>query len=328
VSDRRRRGRVAIGRKHYALAIDRARHVGETVAAVIAATEARLDVRRRCRVDWEPLPATERPLAARKAGAPQVHADAAGNVEHENRITAGDPDAAFAKAFKVVRQRMVSQRLCGVPMEGRATLAAPDSTTGGLVVWATTQAPHGFRNGLATLLGLDQNQIRVIAPEVGGGRRFRRLPEDAALAAMAVLPDAPKVETRGAHGGDHPGGPRHRRGGALERTAPSAACIHVLADIGAYLIFTFIPDLALMMGVGVTSSPTSISARRASSPTTPVAAYRGAGREGSTTSSDRRRGRAQARHDARAVRRKNCRARRLPVHDKRPALRQRRARPP
>ena len=194
-------GESSIGRKHYPLAIDRVRHVGEAVAAVIATTEAlAVDGAADVVVDWEPLPAVSDPLEARKPGVPQIHADAPNNVEHENRIAAGDADKAFASAYKVVRQRMVSQRLCGVPLEGRATVAAPDASTGGLVVWATTQAPHGFRNALATILGLEQNQIRVIAPEVGGGFgvKFGVYPEDAALATMAKVYRLPLrwVETR------------------------------------------------------------------------------------------------------------------------------------
>src|ERR671935_16209 len=73
-----------------------------------------------------PLPAVTDSFAALADGAPQLFDDAPRNVEHENTIRAGDPDAAFARARRVVRQRMVSQRLCGVPMEPRATLAAPD----------------------------------------------------------------------------------------------------------------------------------------------------------------------------------------------------------
>ena len=226
------------------------------------------------------------PLEARKPGAPQVHADAPGNVEHENRITAGETDAAFARAFKVVRQRMVSQRLCGVPLEGRATLAAPDSTTGGLVVWATTQAPHAMRNGLATLLGLEQNQIRVIAPEVGGGFgvKFGVYPEDAALAAMAKLHRLPLrwVETRVEHMVATTHGRAHVTDveAAVERDGTITALrVHVLADIGAYPIFTFIPDLALMMGVGVYRIPNvDLRSTCVFTNTTPVAAYRGAGR--------------------------------------------------
>jgi carbon-monoxide dehydrogenase large subunit len=280
-------GQSSIGRKHYPLTIDRVRHVGEAVAAVIASTEAlAVDAAAEVAVDWEPLPAVSDPLEARKSGAPQVHDDAPGNVEHENRIAAGDPDAAFAKAFKVVRQRMVSQRLCGVPMEGRATVAAPDSSTGGLMVWATTQAPHGFRNGLATLLGLEQNQIRVIAPEVGGGFgvKFGVYPEDAALAAMAKVYRLPLrwVETRVEHMVATTHGRAHVTDveAALERDGTITALrVHVLADIGAYPIFTFIPDLALMMGVGVYRI-TNIDLRSTCvfTNTTPVAAYRGAGR--------------------------------------------------
>src|SRR5262245_63409915 len=90
-------GQASIGRKHYPLAMERVRHVGEAIAAVIATTEAlAVDGAADVVVDWEPLPAVSDPLEARKAGAPQVHADAPGNVEHENRITSGDADAAFA----------------------------------------------------------------------------------------------------------------------------------------------------------------------------------------------------------------------------------------
>ena len=280
-------GQAAIGRKHYPLAIERVRHVGEAVAAVIATTEAAaVDGAGEVVVDWEPLPAVSDPLEARKPGAPQIHADAAGNVEHENRIAAGDTDAAFARAFKVVRQRMVSQRLCGVPLEGRATVAAPDATTGGLVVWATTQAPHAMRNGLATLLGLEQNQIRVIAPEVGGGFgvKFGVYPEDAALAAMAKLHRLPLrwVETRVEHMTATTHGRAHVTDveAAVERDGTITGLrVHVVADLGAYPIFTFIPDLALMMGVGVYRIPNiDLRSTCVFTNTTPVAAYRGAGR--------------------------------------------------
>jgi carbon-monoxide dehydrogenase large subunit len=280
-------GQASIGRKHYPLAIDRVRHVGEAVAAVIATTEVlAVDAAADVVVDWEPLPSVSDALEARKPGAPQIHADAPGNVEHENRITAGEPDAAFARAFKVVRQRMVSQRLCGVPLEGRATVAAPDSTTGGLVVWATTQAPHGMRNGLASLLGLEQNQIRVIAPEVGGGFgvKFGVYPEDAALAAMARLHRLPLrwVETRVEHMLATTHGRAHVTDveAAVERDGTITALrVHVVADVGAYPIFTFIPDLALMMGVGVYRIPNvDLRSTCVFTNTTPVAAYRGAGR--------------------------------------------------
>jgi carbon-monoxide dehydrogenase large subunit len=280
-------GQTTVGRKHYPLAIDRVRHVGEAVAAVVATTpEAAADAVADVLVDWEPLSAVTDPVAAQQPGAPQIHDDAPGNVEHQNRITAGDPDGAFTRAARVVRQRMISQRLCGVPLEGRATVAAPDPLTGGLVVWATTQAPHAMRNGLATLLGLDQNQIRVIAPEVGGGFgvKFGVYPEDAALAAIARRHRLPVrwVETRVEHMVATTHGRAHVTDveAAVEADGTIAALrVHVTADVGAYPIFTFIPDLALMMGVGVYRIP-SVDLRSTCvfTNTTPVAAYRGAGR--------------------------------------------------
>jgi carbon-monoxide dehydrogenase large subunit len=280
-------GAAAIGRTHYPLSIDRVRYVGEAVAAVIAdSPAAAADAAGEVLVDWEALPAVTDPLRAQEPGAPQLHDDAPRNVEHENRIRAGDPDGAFARAARVVRQRMVSQRLCGVPLEPRATVAAPDPTSGGLVVWATTQAPHVMRNGLAGLLGLAQNQVRVIAPEVGGGFgvKFGVYPEDAAVAALARLHRTPLrwVESRVEHMVATTHGRAHVTDveAAVEADGTITAIrVHVTADMGAYPIFTFIPDLALMMGVGVYRIPNvDLRSTCVFTNTTPVAAYRGAGR--------------------------------------------------
>src|SRR5947207_3036829 len=188
---------ASIGRKGWALAVHRVLHVGEPVAAVIATSEAvAVDAAADVAVDWDVLPAVTNPFQAMAKGAPRLHADAPDNVEHRNQIKAGDPDAIFGKARRVVKQRMVSQRLCGVPLEPRAALAVPDPATGGLTFWATNQAPHSLRNDLATALGLPQNMVRVIAPEVGGGFgvKFGCYPEDAALAVLARLMDVIAAE--------------------------------------------------------------------------------------------------------------------------------------
>jgi aerobic carbon-monoxide dehydrogenase large subunit len=276
-----------VGRKHYPLAVGRVRHVGEAVAAVIAATEAdAVDAAAEVVVDWEPLPSVNDVFAAMADGAPALFDDAPRNVEHENRITAGDPDGAFARATRVVKQRMVSQRLSGVPMEGRAALAAPDPTSGGLMMWATNQAPHQLRNDLATVLGVDQNTIRVIAPEVGGGFgvKFGCYPEDATLAALARRDRIPLrwVEARL----EHMMATTHGRAQVTDVEAAvsddgtiDALRMHVTADIGAYPVFTFIPDLTLMMGVGVYRIPNvDLRSTCVFTNSTPVAAYRGAGR--------------------------------------------------
>jgi carbon-monoxide dehydrogenase large subunit len=275
------------GRTHTALSGDRVRHVGEAVAAVVAESEAvAYDAARAVVVDWEPLPAVTDAFAAMADGAPLLHEGAARNVEHENRITAGDPDAVFARAARVVKRRMVNQRLCGVPMEGRAVLAAPDPLTGGLIVYATTQAPHNFRNQLAGAIGMDANLVRVIAPEVGGGFgvKFNVYPEDAVLAVIAKVHRLPVrwVETRLEHMMTTTQG--RDQVADLEAAVDDdgrilALRMHVTANIGAYPIFTFVPDLTLMMGVGVYRIPAvDLRSTCVFTNTTPVAAYRGAGR--------------------------------------------------
>src|SRR2546421_397618 len=278
---------ASIGRKHWALAVDRVLHVGEPVAAVIATSEAvAVDAAADVAVDWDVLPAVTDPFQAMAKGAPLLHADAPDNVEHRNQIKAGDPDAIFGKARRVVKQRMVSQRLCGVPLEPRAALAVPDPATGGLTFWATNQAPHSLRNDLATALGLPQNMVRVIAPEVGGGFgvKFGCYPEDATLAVLARLYGLPLrwSETRL----EHMLATTHGRDQVTDLEAAveddgtiTALRMRVTANIGAYPIFTFIPDLTLMMGVGVYKvAHIDLQSTCVFTNTTSVAAYRGAGR--------------------------------------------------
>jgi carbon-monoxide dehydrogenase large subunit len=278
---------VSIGRKHYALAVGRVLHVGEPVAAVIATSEAvAVDAAAEVAVDWDVLPAVTDPFKAMAKGAPQLHADAPENVEHRNQIKAGDPDGAFAKARRVVKQRMLSQRLCGVPREPRAALAVPDPATGGLTFWATNQAPHSLRNDLATALGLPQNMVRVIAPEVGGGFgvKFGCYVEDATLAVLARLSSLPLrwSETRL----EHMLATTHGRDQVADLEAVveddgtiTALRMRVTANIGAYPVFTFIPDLTLMMGVGVYKiANVDLQSTCVFTNTTSVAAYRGAGR--------------------------------------------------
>src|SRR5688500_11367279 len=194
----------APGRQHWALSTDVVRHTGEAVAAVIADSDyAAHDGAEAVDVDWQPLPAVTDIWKAMEPGAPQIHADAPGNVEHKNQITGGDVDAAFGRAKRVVRQRIVSQRLCGVSLETRACVAAPEGINGGIVVYATHQAPHNLRADLAAVLGMDANLIRVVNPDMGGGFgvKFGCYPEDVVRAALARKLRRPLkwVETRVEH---------------------------------------------------------------------------------------------------------------------------------
>jgi carbon-monoxide dehydrogenase large subunit len=276
-----------VGRGHYPLSTNVVRHVGEAVAAVVAVTEeAAVDAAAAVEVDWHPLPAVADPFAAMAAGAPQLFDDAPHNIEHVKDVKAGDPDGAFARAYRVIKQRMVSQRLAGITLEPRAALAAPDPLSGGIVVWDTNQAPHSLRNDIAAALGLPQNMVRVIAPEVGGGFgvKFGLYPEDATLAVIAHRYRIPVrwTETRR----EHMTSTTHGRAqvtdleAAVERDGTITALrMRVTADVGAYPIFTFIPELTLFMGIGVYHVKNiDLRATCVFTNSTSVAAYRGAGR--------------------------------------------------
>jgi carbon-monoxide dehydrogenase large subunit len=277
----------APGRQHWALSTDIVRHVGEAVAAVIADSDyAAHDGVDAVQVDWQPLPAVTDIWKALETGAPQLHKDAAGNIEHQNKITGGDPDAAFKAAKKVIKQRIVSQRLSGVAMEPRACVAAPEGISGGIVVYATHQAPHNLRSDLANVLGMDANLIRVINPDMGGGFgvKFGCYPEDVVLAALARKLKTPLkwVETRV----EHMLATTHGRDQVADMEVAvepdgtvTALRMKVTANIGAYPVFTFIPDLTLFMGVGVYKFTTvDLQSTCVFTNTNSVAAYRGAGR--------------------------------------------------
>ena len=272
---------------HYALSIDRARHVGEAVAAVIAASrEVAADAIADIIVDWEPLPVVVDMVKTTKPGAPQLFESVANNIDHVWSRKRGDADAVFASAARVVSQRILSQRLSGVPMEARAVVAAPDFTTGGLTVWTSCQGPHLNRGNLATVLRMDENQLRVIAPDVGGGFgvKIYSYPEEILLAALARNYRLPLRwdETRM----EHMAATAHGRAQVADLDLAvqddgtiTGLRMRVVGDLGAYPVDPAIPDLTGQMAVGVYAIPAvDIEVTSVYTNTTPVAAYRGAGR--------------------------------------------------
>jgi aerobic carbon-monoxide dehydrogenase large subunit len=150
------------------LAGERVRYVGEPVAAIVATDRyVAVDARDLVHVEYEPLPAVSEPDAAAAPGAPQLHAEAPGNVALRWSWQHGDVAGAFERAAAVVRVRLVNQRVAGVPMEPRGCLAEWRNAT--LTVWAGTQTPHRLRTGIAQVLGIGESAVRVIAPDIGGG---------------------------------------------------------------------------------------------------------------------------------------------------------------
>src|SRR5207237_3217836 len=106
---------------------------------------------------------------ARRPDAPLVHAGFAGNVLATRRLVSGEPDEAFAAADHILHLRLRHNRVASVAMEPRGLVADFDATRPRLTVWLSTQAPFLARADLARTLGMPEEQLRVVAPDVGGG---------------------------------------------------------------------------------------------------------------------------------------------------------------
>ncbi|MDQ2683701.1 MAG: xanthine dehydrogenase family protein molybdopterin-binding subunit, partial [Chloroflexota bacterium] len=186
------------------LASSRVRHVGEPIAAVVAETRLQaIDAAEAVVVEYTPLPALVDPYEARQDGAPLIYDTNPNNISTRQHTVVGNADAAFASAPVKVKAKIRATRCHPVPMETRGCVAAKDGITGGLTIWVSNQGPHGFRNEVASAFGFNQNQVRTVAPEVGGGfgAKFGVYPEDYVVCAAALLLDRPVkwIESRSEH---------------------------------------------------------------------------------------------------------------------------------
>ena len=149
-------------------------------------------------VDYEQLPAVVDPEQAMTGTPVVIHADFADNLALPflpggTGVAAGFTvddtvvDQAFADAEVVVSQRMVNQRLAPTPIETRGVLAHFEPGKGTMTIWSSTQNPHTLRTFIATMIGLGQDQVRAIAPEVGGGfgAKIDIYPEEYVAAALS-----------------------------------------------------------------------------------------------------------------------------------------------
>ncbi|HEX9161042.1 MAG TPA: xanthine dehydrogenase family protein molybdopterin-binding subunit, partial [Thermoanaerobaculia bacterium] len=277
-----------------AIAIDTVRYVGNAVAIVVAQDryQAR-DAADAVDVEYDPLPVVVDAAKATEKGAPQLHADVPNNVCFDWHVAGGDIDAAFKNAEVVVRDHIVNQRLIPNAMEPRAALAHYSNAMGELTLWSTTQNPHIERFLLSLDTGIPEHKIRVIAPEVGGGfgSKIPHYPEAAmaVFASKATNRPVKWTETRSEnfrstiHGRDHIQDVElaaKRDGTILGLRAK------VWANLGAYLstASTVIPTIlhGLMLS-GVYKIPAiKEDVFGVFTNTTPVDAYRGAGRPEST----------------------------------------------
>jgi carbon-monoxide dehydrogenase large subunit len=172
------------------LATDRVRFVGQTIAAVVAASRARAeDLAEQVEVDIEPLPAIASARAAFEPGAALVHEGWSGNHFMTSTRTFGDFDAAVARAEVHLTRHYRMERLAPSPLETRGCLAVFDRGQGRLLFHTCCQRPHIQRDFLAEqLIGIEQHRIQVVVPDVGGafGVKTNLYPEELAVAAISI----------------------------------------------------------------------------------------------------------------------------------------------
>jgi carbon-monoxide dehydrogenase large subunit len=151
---------------HPPLATEEVRYVGEAVAVIVARDRyTAADALAAANVEYEPLPAVLDMRTALDDSSPKVHPQ--GNKSYTWTFENGDLDAAFADAPVVVERTFRQQRLIPSAMEPRAVVAT--SVAGEVTLWSATQIPHVLRFALAAFFGIPEQNIRVIAPDVGGG---------------------------------------------------------------------------------------------------------------------------------------------------------------
>jgi carbon-monoxide dehydrogenase large subunit len=146
------------------------RFVGEPVAAVVAANQDEAeDIAELVDLVIEKAIPVIDALAALAPGTPQVHAEAPGNVIVEGKFKTLEFDAVWNDAAKIVKVKARSRRQNATPMEARAGHAAYDASTSRVTLTCTTQMPHLTRTAIADVLGMPEADLRVVAPDVGGG---------------------------------------------------------------------------------------------------------------------------------------------------------------
>ena len=225
------------------LPADKVLYVGQPVAVVIA--ESRYvaeDALERMLVTYDTLAAVTNVDAAMAEGAPRLHEGWPDNIAARREIVTGDPDRVFAAAHTIVEGTFTMPRQAAAPLEGRAVLASFDRETGELTIWVSSQAPHLYRTVIADTLGIEENRIVVITPDVGGGFgvKLHYYPEDvlAASASLRLHRPVKWIETRSEHfaGTVHARQQRVRARAAFDADGALLALeSHVRGDVGAHL---------------------------------------------------------------------------------------------
>jgi carbon-monoxide dehydrogenase large subunit len=289
---------------HRAVATDVVRYAGEPVAVVVASDRyTARDAADAIVVDIDPLPAVVDPELAMTGQPTVIHPDFANNlavalvpsgtgVGADGTVDDTAVNKAFAAAEVVISQRMMNQRLVPNAMEPRGVVAHFEPGKGSMTIWSSTQNPHILRTMIAAMLGLGQDQVRAIAPEVGGGfgAKINIYGEEYVAAAVSKVLGLPVkwIEDRSeafvatTHGRDIIGyvDVAAKRDGKV-----LGLKLRLIADVGAYnmLLTAAIPTLTMLMANGTYDIPAiRTTLTEVFTNKTPTDAYRGAGRPEAT----------------------------------------------
>lgn len=274
------------------LATGKALFVGHPIAAVVATDKylAR-DAVDLVAVDYEELPAVVDVETAANGGN-LVHENFGDNIAYKLTSGEGDIEAAMKSADKIVSQKMVHQRLAPIAMEPRGVLARYFPGEEELTVWSSTQIPHLLRTQLALMIGIPENKLRVITPEVGGGfgSKLNVYAEEALLGWISMQLGKPVkwIESRR----ENVQATIHGRAqvGTIEAGVKNDGTItglryNVVADLGAYhqLLTPAIPTLTGLMLSGAYKIPAiQMNVQGVFTNKMSTDAYRGAGRPEAT----------------------------------------------
>src|SRR6202165_5623951 len=180
-------------------------YAGESYAMAVAETAYQAqDAAEQVAPEFDPLPGVGGVMAAIAPDAPSVHADMKDNVAQSGSTAYGDINAAFGSDSVIAKIRLTTARVAGAAMEPRAVTATPDPESGGIKMWTSTQNVFAVRRAAASALGLDDDKVRVVAEDVGGGfgAKGSVFPEEVlvALAAWRLKKPARWVASRSEDG--------------------------------------------------------------------------------------------------------------------------------
>jgi carbon-monoxide dehydrogenase large subunit len=284
------------GMEQPSLAVDKVRYVGEAIAVVLAESRYQAaDAASAVYVDYAPLPAVTDPVAALADGAPLLYPDLGSNLVID---TAEEPrpDDFFADADFVLDIDHVNQRVASCSLEPRSITVGPHPETGELTLWSSSQHPQKLRADVCTLIGIEESELRVIAPDVGGGFGAKALvyPEDPLLVLLARQTGRPVTWTESrtenmvttVHGRDQI---THLKVGAKQDGTIVALAGEVVQNVGAYLdLGPLLISMTTQMAPGCYAIPNvDVTAKAVVTNTCTVGAFRGAGRPEATFSIER-----------------------------------------